>query len=131
MDDGGQNGGADADLDGIGAHQVQDPLDDGTEGAGVGQEAEEQDGENEHDAGGSHGADAFGAGDHTTQGLEVGYKVNYALRALRGALGYDRDKETRNNTGDHRNHNQGHQGGRLLRHDQDQHDHNRQEPQNC
>ena len=34
--------------------------------------AEEQDGENEHDAGGGHGADARGAGNHFAQALEIG-----------------------------------------------------------
>lgn len=38
MDDGSQNGGADADFDGIGAYQFN-ALDDGAEGAGIGQDA--------------------------------------------------------------------------------------------
>lgn len=109
MDDGSQNGGADADFDGIGAYQVQNALDDGAEGAGIGQDAKEQNGEDEHDAGGRHGADALGAGDHVAQGLEVGEKVHNTLRSLRGALRHDRDEEAGDDAGDHGNYDQSHQ----------------------
>ena len=131
MDDGSQNGGADADFDGIGAYQVQNALDDGAKGAGIGQDAKEQNGEDEHDAGGRHGADALGAGDHVAQGLEVGEKVHNTLRSLRGALRYDRDKETGDDAGDHGDHNQGHQRRCFFGHNQYQHDDDRQESENC
>ena len=131
MDDGSQNGGADADFDGIGAYQVQNALDDGAEGAGIGQDAKEQNGEDEHDAGGRHGADALGAGDHVAQGLEVGEKVHNTLRSLRGALRHDRDEEAGDDAGDHGNYDQSHQRRYFFGHNQYQHDDDRQESENC
>ena len=130
VDDGGQNGGADADFDGIRSYQVQNPLNDGAEGTGVGQDTKEQNGKNEHDAGGGHRADALGAGDHVAQGLEVGDKVDHTLRPLRGALRHNRDEETGDDAGDHGYHNEGHQRGCFFGHDQHQHDNDRQESEN-
>ena len=127
----GQDGGADGDFDGVGAHELGDAADDGAEGSGVGENAEEQDGENEHDAGGGHGADARGAGNHFAQALEIGDKINDAGGALRGPLGDHRDEGAGDDAGDNGNRNQRHQGGDLLGHDEDQHDDNRHEAQDC
>ncbi len=50
----------------------------GPEGAGIGEDAEEQDGEDEHDAGGGHRADAVRAGASCCPGSEVGQEVHRA-----------------------------------------------------
>ena len=127
MDDGGQHCGADGNFDGVGAHQVQHLLDDGAEGARIGEDAEEQDRENEHDAGGGHGADAGGTGDHFAQALEVGHKIHDA-----GGIFRVGDKEeTGDDAGDHGNRDKGYQRGCLFGHNQNQHEHHSQKAKKC
>ena len=128
MDDHGQDSGTDADLDGIGANQLQHLADDGTEGTGIGQNAEEQDGEDEHNAGSGNGADTAGAGDHAAQALEVGDEINHAFS---GAFGNLLDEEAGDDAGDHGNSDQGNQGRGLLGHDQHQHGDDRYEAEYC
>ena len=128
MDDHSQDSGTDADLDGIGANQLQHLADDGTEGTGIGQDAEEQDGEDEHNAGSGNGADTLGAGDHAAQALEVGDEIN---NTFGGAFGDHFHEEAGDDAGDHGNSDQGNQGRGLLGHDQHQHGDDRDKAEYC
>lgn len=90
---------------------------------GVGEDAEEQNGEDEHDAGGGHGTNAAGAGDETAQLFEVGKEVDYAG----GVLRVSHKEEARDDAGNDGDCDQGYQGGRFLCHDQHEHDYDGQE----
>ena len=116
--DGSQDGGADADLNGVGAYGLDDLGDDGAEGACVGEDTEEQDGEDEHDAGSGYGADTLGAGDHAAQGLEVCHEIDDAG----SVLGVSDKESAGDDAGDDGDRDEGDQRGRLLGHDQHQHE---------